>query len=137
VAFSRWDPLRDLLALQEQLERFTVSGEATWTPPVDLFETPDQYVLTAEVAGLTREHVEIQVRDGQLVFRGQRPTSSVPCERYHRVERGHGAFAPFARRFALPAALDVDHITADLKDGVLTVTIPKAPAEIPRRIHVE
>jgi HSP20 family protein len=57
----------------------------------------------------------------------------VPCERYHRVERGHGAFA---RRFALPAALDVEQITADLKDGVLTVIIPKAPTEIPRRIDV-
>jgi HSP20 family protein len=134
VAFSRWDPLRDLLALQEQLERLTVSGEATWTPPVDLFEADDRYVLTAEVAGLTRDDVEIQVREGQLLLRGQRPTSAVPCERYHRVERGHGAFA---RRFALPTALDVDRITADLKDGVLTVTIPKAPAEIPRRVPVE
>jgi HSP20 family protein len=133
VAFSRWDPLRDLLALQEQLERLTVAGESTWTPPVDLFETDDRYVLTAEIAGLSRDDVDIQVRDGQLVLRGQRPTSSVPCERYHRVERGHGAFA---RRFALPAALDVDGIMADLRDGVLTVTIPKAPAEISRRIRV-
>jgi len=133
VAFTRWDPLRDLLALQERIDRLTEAGDTGWTPPVDLYETVDRYVLTAELPGLTREDLEIRFLDGQLQVQGQRPSPRVPCEQYHRVERGHG---PFLRRFALPAAVDADRINADLKDGVLTITIPKAPSAVPRRIDV-
>jgi HSP20 family protein len=133
VAFTRWDPLRDLLALQERIDRLTEAGDTGWTPPVDLYETVDRYVLTAELPGLAREDLEIRFLDGQLQVQGQRPSPRVPCEQYHRVERGHG---PFLRRFALPAAVDPDRISADLKDGVLTITIPKAPGALPRRIDV-
>jgi HSP20 family protein len=133
VAFTRWDPLRDLLALQERLDRLTEAGDTGWTPPVDLYETADRYVLTAELPGLTREDLEIRFTDGQLHLQGQRPSPRVPCEQYHRVERGHG---PFLRRFALPAAIDPDRISAALEDGVLTITIPKAPSAVPRRIDV-
>jgi len=133
VAFTRWDPLRDLLALQERIDRLTEAGDTGWTPPVDLYETVDRYVLTAELPGLAREDLEIRFLDGQLQVQGQRPSPRVPCEQYHRVERGHG---PFLRRFALPAAVDADRINADLKDGVLTITIPKAPSALPRRIDV-
>ena len=133
MAFTRWDPLRDLFALQERIERLTEAGDAGWTPAVDLYETSDRYVVSAELPGLTRDHIDIQVHDGHLTIRGQRPSLPIPCEQYHRVERGHG---PFARRFTLPAALDVDHISADLKDGVLTITIPKATSAEPRRIDV-
>lgn len=133
MAFTRWDPLRDLLALQERIDRLTEAGDTGWTPPVDLYETVDRYVLTAELPGLTREDLEIRFLDGQLQIQGQRPSARVPCEQYHRVERGHG---PFLRRFALPAPVDADRISADLKDGVLTVTIPKAASAVPRRIDV-
>ena len=133
MAFTRWDPLRDLLALQERIDRLTEAGDTGWTPPVDLYETVDRYVLTAELPGLSREDLEIRFLDGQLQVQGQRPSPPVPCEQYHRVERGHG---PFLRRFALPAAVDPDRISADLKDGVLTITIPKAPSAVPRRIDV-
>ena len=133
MAFTRWDPLRDLLALQERIDRLTEAGDTGWTPPVDLYETVDRYVLTAELPGLTREDLEIRFLDGQLQIQGQRPSARVPCEQYHRVERGHG---PFLRRFALPAPVDADRISADLKDGVLTVTIPKAPSAVSRRIDV-
>ena len=133
MAFTRWDPLRDLLALQERIDRLTEAGDTGWTPPVDLYETVDRYVLTAELPGLTRDDLEIRFLDGQLQLQGQRPSSRVPCEQYHRVERGHG---PFLRRFALPAAVDAERISADLNDGVLTITIPKAPSAVPRRIDV-
>jgi HSP20 family protein len=132
VAFARWDPIRDLLALQERFERLADAGTPGWTPPVDLYETADHYVLTAELPGLDREDIDIQFHDGMLVIQGQRE-APVPCEQYHRVERGHGAFA---RRFALPAAVDAARITAEFKDGVLTVTAPKAPHVVPRRIEV-
>ncbi len=134
MAFTRWDPLRDLLALQERMERFSGHEGAGWTPPVDLYETTDAYVVTAELPGLSREHIEIRVHDGHLTLQGTRPKADVPCERFHRVERGHGAFF---RRFALPTAVDVDRIAADLRDGVLTVTVPKTAGTGPRRIDVE
>jgi HSP20 family protein len=133
VPFTRWDPLRDLLALQERIDRLTEAGDTGWTPPVDLYETADRYVLTAELPGLTRDDLEIRFLDGQLQLQGQRPSPRVPCEQYHRVERGHG---PFLRRFALPSPVDAERISADLTDGVLTITIPKASRAIPRRIDV-
>lgn len=133
MAFTRWDPLRDLLALHERLERLSGPEAAGWTPPVDLYETADAFVVTAELPGLARDDIDIRVQDGQITLQGTRRTPDVPCERYHRVERGHGGFF---RRFALSPAIEVGRITADLKDGVLTVTIPKAAADTPRRIDV-
>jgi HSP20 family protein len=133
VAFTRWDPLRDLLALQEQLERFSAQDAAGWTPPVDIFETADAFVVTAELPGLQRSDIDVRYHDGQLALQGTRRTPDVPCERYHRVERGHGGFF---RRFSLPTAVDASGIVADLKDGVLTVTVPKASGAGPRRIDV-
>ena len=133
VSFTRWDPLRDLFALQERIERMADAGAGGWTPPVDLYETADRYVLTAELPGLTREDIDINVQDGTLTLQGRRRSAAVPCERYHRVERGHGAFR---RRFSVPVPIDGQGVTADLKDGVLTVTLPKAVEALPRRIEV-
>jgi HSP20 family protein len=133
VSFTRWDPLRDLFALQERIERMADAGAAGWTPPVDLYETADRYVLTAELPGLTRDDITINVRDGTLTLEGRRQSPPVPCERYHRVERGHGAFS---RRFSVPVPIDNQGVSADLKDGVLTVTLPKSADALPRRIEV-
>ena len=133
VSFTRWDPLRDLFALQERMERMADAGATGWTPPVDLYETADRYVLTAELPGLTREDIDINVQDGTLTLEGRRRSPTVPCERYHRVERGHGAFR---RRFSVPIPIDSQAVSADLKDGVLTVTLPKSLDAQPRRIEV-
>ena len=136
MAFTRWDPLRDLLALHEQLGQLVGSDAPGWTPPVDLYETPTEFVLTAELPGLTRDEIEIQAEDGRIAIRGARSASAgrdIPCEQYHRVERGHGRFS---RAFALPEPIDVDRVTADLKDGILTVTIPKAVERGTRKISV-
>jgi HSP20 family protein len=132
VAFARWDPIRDLLAIQQRLDRFA-PGPAGWAPPVDLHETDNQYVVTAEVPGLARENIQIHVHDGRLTLSGTRRERSVACEQYHRIERGHGAFS---RTFHLPLAIAEDEITADLKDGVLTVVVPKATDPTPLRIRV-
>lgn len=132
MAFARWDPLRDLLAIQQRLDRFK-PGPAGWNPPVDLHETPDHYVVTAEVPGLSREEIEIHVHDGRLTLSGTRPERGAACEQYHRVERGHGSFS---RTFQLPIPVDADRIVADLRDGVLTVTCPKSADAALRRIHV-
>ena len=132
VAFARWDPLRDLLALHEQIGQLVGTDAPGWTPPVDLYETSSEFVLIAELPGLSRDEIEIHAEDGRIVIRGER-ASQVPCEQYHRVERGHGRFS---RAFSLPEPIAVDDVTADLKDGVLTVTIPKAVSRGARRVDV-
>ena len=132
MAFARWDPLRDLLAIQHRLERLSSPTPQGWAPPVDLCETADAFIVTAELPGLAREQVRIEVHDGRLTLHGRRD-SRVPCEQYHQVERGHGEFS---RTFALPPSVLVDRISADLRDGVLTITVPKAPEKGPRRVDV-
>jgi HSP20 family protein len=131
VAFARWDPIRDLLAIQQRLQRFA-PGPAGWVPPVDLFETPDQYVLIAEVPGLQQDDLQIQLHDDNLTVSGVRRDGDTPCEQYHRIERGHGTFS---RTFHLPQPVDAEGITADLREGVLTITCPKSAAAT-LRIHV-
>jgi HSP20 family protein len=136
VAFTRWDPLRDLLALHEQLGHLVGTDAPGWTPPVDLYETATEYVLTAELPGLSRDQIEIHAEETRIVIRGARSTESgggIACEQYHRVERGHG---PFSRGFSLPEPIDVGRVAADLKDGILTVTIPKSRDRSARRIDV-
>jgi HSP20 family protein len=133
VAFARWDPLQDLLVLHERMNRLAGLDAPGWVPLVDVYETGDRIFVAAELPGLTRDDVQIQVHEGKLNIRGQRPPRGVTCEQYHRVERGHGQFS---RTFQLPAAIEPEGIMADLKNGLLTVTIPKSGASN-RRIDVQ
>jgi HSP20 family protein len=136
VAFTRWDPLNDLLALHEQIGQLVGADAPGWTPPVDLYETSSQFVLTAELPGLSRDQIEIHAEPYRIAIRGARaagPSADMPCEQFHRVERGHGRFS---RAFTLPEAIDVERVSADLKDGILTVSIPKAVERGARRIDV-
>jgi HSP20 family protein len=133
VAFSKWDPLHDFLALHERLTRLGSTDAPGWSPAVDLVETPDRFVLSAELPGLTRDNITIEIQQSTLVLRGVRPNTESPDARYHRVERGHGAFS---RAFALPAPVDVKAISADFRDGVLTVAVPKVDPQ-QRRVDVQ
>jgi HSP20 family protein len=132
VAFARWDPIRDLLAIQQRLDRYA-PGPAGWRPAVDLHETADRYVIAAEVPGMDRGDLDIQVHDNRVTISGVRREDARTCEQYHRVERGHGSFS---RSFQLPAPIEAEAITADLRDGVLTVICPKASDGAARRIEV-
>ncbi|MDP2320042.1 MAG: Hsp20/alpha crystallin family protein [Acidobacteriota bacterium] len=131
VAFARWDPFRDLLTIQHRLERLS-TGPQGWTPAMDLCETAEAYVLTVELPGVPREQVRIDIRDGKLTLQGRRD-ARVSCEQYHQVERGHGEFC---RSVVLPQAVDTANIAAEMRDGVLTITVPKAPDSGPRRVQV-
>jgi HSP20 family protein len=136
VAFSRWDSLRDLLALHEQIGQLVGADAPGWTPPVDLYETASEFVLTAELPGLSRDQIEIHVEEYRIVVRGARtsvPGGDIPCEQFHRVERGHGRFS---RAFALSEPIEVASVSADLKEGVLTITIPKTASRGVHHIHV-
>ena len=134
VAFARWDPFRDLLAIQQHLERFA-PGQAGWRPPVDLQETEEHYIVTAELPGVRQDDVHVAFSNGVLTISGVRRERERerPCEEYHRVERGHGSFS---RSFQLPSPVTPDSITADLRDGVLTVTCPKQMDSTAHRIHI-
>ena len=132
VAFARWDPFRDLIAIQHRIERLSAAGSHGWAPAVDLCETATAFIVTAELPGLTRDQIRISVQDGRLTLHGRRD-ARIACEHYHQVERGHGEFA---RSFALPPSVDTDRIEADLNEGVLTITVPKTPEPGPVRVEV-
>jgi len=129
-----FDPLRDLRAWQERLERLATQQGAPWAPPIDVYETGDRYVIMAEVPGISREQIELALQDNRLSIKGARPAGmpESAARHYHQVERGHGSFL---RTFAFADPVDAAGITADLRDGVLTVTLPKA-VSAPRRIEV-
>ena len=132
MAFARWDPLRDLLAIQLKIERLPAPARRAGCRPADLCETADAFIVTAELPGVPREQIRIDVHDGRLTVHGRRD-ARVACEQYHQVERGHGEFS---RSFALPHTIVAERISADLKDGVLTIIVPKGEAQGPRRVDV-
>lgn len=126
-----WDPVRDLLTMQERLESLFGRATTGWVPPVDLAEVDDRYVVTIELSGLDRSAIQIDYGDSVLTVRGARPAEGGCPERYQQFERGQGQFSR-AFRFALPVA--GDRIAADFADGVLTVSIPKSHTD---RRHIE
>ena len=128
--------MRDLRAWQDRLERLSVHHPESWTPPIDVYETADRYVLAAELPGLSREHIELALEESRLTIRGQRidrAASSGDVIHYHQVERGHGAFA---RTFEFGTKIATEAVSADLSDGVLTITLPKAAPQAARKIEV-
>lgn len=133
VAFARWDPFRDLIALQHRMDRLSTGGTVGWSPAVDLSESAAAFIITAELPGLTRAQIDVTVRDGRLTLTGRRDTRVAGCDHYHQVERGHGEFS---RTFVLPPTVDAERISADLADGILTVVVPKSAEPGPRRVDV-
>ena len=146
MAVVKWDPFRDLISIQDRMNRLfeqTLSrsrGEegaaaATWTPAVDIYETLDTIVIKADLPGVVREDIEIQVDDNTLTLKGERRFSKdVQEESYLRIERTYGSFH---RCFTLPATIRQEEIRAVCRDGVLELTLPKAEGSKPKRIAIE
>jgi HSP20 family protein len=124
-----------LRAWQQRLERLSRPQTDSWAPAIDVYETAEAYVVTAEVPGLARGQVDLAIEDSRLTIQGTREARPASGEavHYHQVERGHGRFR---RVFEFAEKIDGDRIAADLTDGVLTVTIPKVPPPPPRKIEV-
>ncbi len=133
VAFSRWDPLHDLLALHERLNRLGSDEAPGWTPAVDLYETADRFVVSVELPSLQRDDIRIDTQEQTLVIRGERPCQTPGDARFLRVERGHGAFV---RSFSLPQPIRAEEISAEFRNGVLTVLVPKTLPQT-RRITID
>jgi HSP20 family protein len=128
--------------LQRELERmvdaaFGPVGRAGGGlyPPVNVFDRGDAYVVKAEVPGVSPDKIEIQVEDDTLTLRGERAFAE-PSKNaaYHRRERGQGEFRRVIR---IPGRMAGDEAKADYRNGVLTVTIPKAKEARPRRVQIE
>lgn len=125
--------MRDLLIMQERLD--SLFGHATpgWMPLVDLYETHDSYVISAELPGLSRQDFDIALERNTLTLKGRRPEAGVSPQRYQQLECGQG---PFSRSFRFANDIDTDSINAEFTDGILTITVPKLPKPEPRRIDV-
>lgn len=143
MTIVRNEPWSLLSQLQRELERSmdpTRGGmdsavvTAEWTPPVDIKERPDGYVLYADVPGVNPEEIEITMENGILTLKGNRETEAHTArEGYRRVERVHGSFY---RRFSLPDTADSEGISARCNLGVLEISIPKKTARQPKKIAI-
>jgi len=108
---------------------------STFAPAVDIKETPKEYLVTAEVPGIDKKDIHIEIADNLLTLKGERKFEKEQKEEsYHRVERSYGSFT---RSFSLPTKVKADAIEASFKDGVLTVKIPKAEEMVPRKIEIK
>jgi HSP20 family protein len=131
---TRWDPFRDLMAIQDRMNRLfqeTIArqrGEeelelGQWSPAVDIFETGERIVLRADLPGLEQSDIEVRIDDSTLTLRGDRkPPAEVRAEDFQRAERPHG---PFLRSFSLPPNVDQGGIRATHKNGVLEIVLPR------------
>ena len=145
MAIVRWEPFRDLVATQDRFNRLfnealsnvfegAPTGTQGWAPAVDIYETDQNVVLKAELAGVDPKDVEIRVEDGNLYLKGERKfEKEVKEEDYHRVERSYGSFM---RSFPLPSSVDADKASAEYKSGVLTLTLPKKEESKPKTIKI-
>jgi HSP20 family protein len=125
----------DMRAWQERLERLSNQSVDAWSPAIDVYETADAFIVAAEVPGITREQIELAVEDSRLVIRGRRTDRYADTGRhFHQVERGFGSFV---RTFQFVDKIDAERVTADLQDGVLTISLPKLAPLPARRISVK
>ncbi|MFQ6038920.1 MAG: Hsp20/alpha crystallin family protein [Candidatus Aminicenantales bacterium] len=145
MAIIRWDPFRDLITLREKMnqlfeEAFSTRGEerdlvsTTWTPSVDIYETEQDLVLTAELPGIDEKDIEIKIEDHTLSIKGERKfEKETKEENYHRIERSYGSFY---RSFTIPQYVDQEKIQAEHENGVLRITMPKRPELKAKKIKV-
>ncbi|MFN8162861.1 MAG: Hsp20/alpha crystallin family protein [Solirubrobacterales bacterium] len=148
MALVRWDPARELDTLQGDMNRLFDSffgrrdgsaanghGSRRWIPAMDLVETEDNLVLRADLPGVDRDDIEIEVKDGVLTVSGERKAQhEEKREGFHRMER---AFGRFARSLELPQGVAADSVRASFERGVLGVRMPKPAERKPTRIEIE
>src|SRR5437773_10756877 len=146
MSIVRYDPFRDLRTLQEEVNRLFSNnlapsfgdegiGRGAWNPNVDIYENKDQIVLEAELPGMNREDFDLTIENNVITLRGARRFEKKDdADNYHRVERAYGSFT---RSFTLPQTVTPEGASADYRNGVLRVTIPKREETKARRIEVK
>ena len=143
MAPHRWDPLQDLIELKQRLNRllesvlrkgdFSSAGVGGWTPPVDLVEVRGAFVLTTDVPGVKREDLSVRVEGGQVTLEGKRP----PDRQARSALRVEGPYGSFSRTIPLPHPVDGRRVSAQLRQGVLEVVLPKSANVRSTAIRVE
>ena len=144
MPITRFDPFREFSTLQDRMNRlfgdvYLRDEDITsrgWVPPVDIYETAERdLVIKVEVPDINREDVEVTVENNTLTLKGNKnfPTD-VKEEQFRRVERRYGSFV---RSFTLPNTVDAAKVSAEYKNGVLTVKLPFREEAKPRTINVE
>ncbi len=147
-SITRWDPFRELDELQSRLStlfgRAPVKKEgegresltvAEWAPLVDIVEDDQHYVIKAELPGVKKEDIKVGVQDDVLTISGQRQYEKEEKDKkFHRIERAYGSFA---RSFTIPEDADGEKVSAEFKDGMLKVVLPKTERVKPKQIEVK
>ena len=146
MALVRWNPWREVSTLQNRFNHvfddaffrpFRTETQAVtnhWQPAVDIFDKEDRMVIKAELPGVAKEDIKVDLKERVLTLKGSRSfENEVKDEKVYRRERAYGTFQ---RAFSLPEDLDAETISADYKDGVLTIEIPKAAKEQPKQITI-
>ena len=143
---QHWNPLEDLLVLQDRMNRLfedatqrrTRDGSDSnefergeWTPNADVYEVEGSYLIAMDLPGISRDALEIEVDENRLLVKGTREIEEL---KQHRTERPHGRFV---RTFTVPASVDQAKIGADYKDGVLQVTLPKRKEPKAQRVEIK
>jgi len=140
---KKWDPFKDAFSLRERANRLfehvapksgrpAETGTGGWAPAVDIYETDEEFVVKAELPEVQEEDINIVVENDTLKISGERK-SSREGKSFHQIERYYGSFS---RSFVLPAIVEKDDIKAILKDGILSVIIPKSAGALPRHIEI-
>jgi HSP20 family protein len=144
MALVRWDPAVEVDSLQSEVNRlfdsfFSGSGgggpaRRRWVPAMDLAETEREFVLTADLPGLSEDDVSIEIKDSTLTVSGERSESHEEKEKgYHRIER---SFGQFSRTMTLPEGVKAEDVAASFERGVLEVRIPKPAERKPHRVEI-
>jgi HSP20 family protein len=146
MALARWDPMREMLSMREQLNRLVNeafgrgSGEegawatGAWAPPVEIYDAGDALMVRVELPGVAKEDVHVEVHENTLSLRGERkPDPQIKEGQYYRQERLYG---PFQRTFTLPTLVETAKVQATYRDGLLELKLPKHEAARPRRIAI-
>lgn len=144
MAMVKWDPLRELRAMQDQMSRLLESSrklggetleEGGWQPPADIYEDGHEVVVKMEVPEVDQKDIDVQIEDNVLVIQGERRLEREEKKHnYHRIECFYGNFR---RTFALPASIDQDKVVANCDKGMLKIVLPKKAEAKPRQIDVE
>ncbi len=144
MALIRWEPVRELNTIQSEMNRLfntlfdspaPANGMARrWIPAMDLVEAGDEYVLRADLPGLSEKDVNIEFEDNVLTISGERKSEhEEKKEGFYRVERSYGSFS---RSLTLPEGVDADAVKATFDRGVLEVRIPKPEVRKPRKVAI-
>jgi HSP20 family protein len=141
MALISFDPFEGLLRLQRDLDRFFGKPSADFGltgpnvfPPINVFADQESIIVRAEVPGIKAEELNLDIEPGRLALSGERKFAAHENGGYHRRERRGGVFS---RTLRLPPDLDTHAATAELRDGILTIRVPKTQAARPRHIEVK